>query len=200
MNLRSTPGLSYYLWVGFSLILIFTALKPAGTEGTGILIGLAVWAIQISLLLPLLIGLHMSLQSINIFNESNPWLKLTVSGLAGCRSGHRRRHRRGAAIQPPDHQTLCRKRPAAKGLNRFHCGCSSKSACCLAMDRKARQQCRTVVTFKNTIAYPSLPDCKKRDQSHKTISADCFHFFAKWLKSLDELFCLGRFSAAYRNF
>ena len=83
MNLRSALGYSYYLWVGFALVLIFAALKPAGTEGTGLLKGAVIWAFQIGLLLPLLISLHMLLQRINRFNELNPWIKLILSGLFG---------------------------------------------------------------------------------------------------------------------
>jgi hypothetical protein len=83
MDLRSTPGYSYYLWVGFALVLIFSALEPAGTEGAGLLRGVVIWAIQIGLLLPLLIGLHILLQINNSFNELNPWIKLTLSGLLG---------------------------------------------------------------------------------------------------------------------
>jgi hypothetical protein len=83
MNLRSAPGYSYYLWVGFALVLIFAALEPVGTEGTGLLKGVVIWVIQIGLLLPLLISLHMSLQRINRFNELNRWVKLILSGLFG---------------------------------------------------------------------------------------------------------------------
>ena len=83
MNLLSGPGLKYYFWVGVSLILIFTFLEPAGAQGSGIYKGFTIWAMQIGLLLPMLIGLHITLQKIKVFNELNPWFKLTVSGMLG---------------------------------------------------------------------------------------------------------------------
>lgn len=83
MNLRSAPGFRYYFWVGIALILIFTVLEPVGTEGAGLFKRFIIWTIQIGLLLPLLIGLHISLQAIRVFNNLNPWVKLTLSGLLG---------------------------------------------------------------------------------------------------------------------
>jgi len=83
MVLRSTPVFRYYFWVGLALILIFTFLKPAGTHDSGLVERFLIWMLQIAVLLPLLIGLHMLLQSINVFNHLNPWLKLTLSGILG---------------------------------------------------------------------------------------------------------------------
>jgi hypothetical protein len=84
MNLRSAPGLTYYFWVGIALILIFSILEPVGTEDAGLIKGFIIWTIQIGLLLPILIGLHISLQAISVFNNLNPWIKLTLSGLLGA--------------------------------------------------------------------------------------------------------------------
>jgi hypothetical protein len=84
MNLRSAPGLTYYFWVGIALILIFSILEPVGTQDAGLIKGFIIWTIQISLLLPILIGLHISLQAISVFNNLNPWIKLTLSGLSGA--------------------------------------------------------------------------------------------------------------------
>ncbi len=83
MNLRSTPGFAYYFWIGIALILIFTVLEPVGTEDAGLFKRFIIWTIQIGLLLPLLIGLHILLQAIGVFNNLNPWVKLTLSGLLG---------------------------------------------------------------------------------------------------------------------
>ena len=83
MDLRSTPVFRYYFWVGLLLILIFTFLKPAGTDDSGLVERFLIWTLEIALLLPLLIGLHMLLQSVNVFNHLNPWLKLTLSGILG---------------------------------------------------------------------------------------------------------------------
>jgi hypothetical protein len=84
MDLRSTPAFKYYFWAGLSLILIFTVIKPAGTDDTGLTDRFVIWTIQIALLLPMLIGLHILLQSSNVFNHLNPWLKLTLSGIMGA--------------------------------------------------------------------------------------------------------------------
>lgn len=84
MDLRSTPAFKYYFWAGLTLILIFTAIKPAGTDDTGLTDRLVIWTIQIALLLPMLIGLHISLQSSKVINHLNHWLKLTLSGILGA--------------------------------------------------------------------------------------------------------------------
>ena len=84
MNVRSAPGLTYYFWVGIALILIFSILEPVGTEDAGLIQGFIIWTIQIGLLLPILIVIHISLQAISLFNNYNPWIKLTVSGFLGA--------------------------------------------------------------------------------------------------------------------
>ena len=84
MNLRSAPGLRYYFWVGIALVLIFSILEPAATQEAGLIKGLIIWTIQIGLLLPILIAVHISLQAISVFNHLNPWLKLTISGFLGA--------------------------------------------------------------------------------------------------------------------
>jgi hypothetical protein len=70
--------------VGITLILIFSILEPVGTEEAGLIKGFIIWTIQIGLLLPILIGLHISLQAISVFNNLNPWIKLTFSGFLGA--------------------------------------------------------------------------------------------------------------------
>jgi hypothetical protein len=84
MDLRPTPVLKYYVWVGLALILIFTFLKPAGTDDSRLVERFLIWTLQIALLLPLLIGLHVLLQSVNVFNHLNRWLKLALSGILGA--------------------------------------------------------------------------------------------------------------------
>ncbi|MGB5984571.1 MAG: hypothetical protein WBG37_04635, partial [Desulfobacterales bacterium] len=65
------------------MILIFTALKPEGTQGADLFSRLIVWSLQVGTLLPMLIGLHIWLQSASSFNRLNPWLKLLFSGILG---------------------------------------------------------------------------------------------------------------------
>ena len=84
MDLRSVPVLKYYVWVGLALILIFTFLKPAGTDDSRLVERFLIWTLQIALLLPLLIGLHVLLQSVKVFNHLNRWLKLALSGILGA--------------------------------------------------------------------------------------------------------------------
>ena len=83
MDLRSSSVFRYYFWVGLVLILMLTFLKPAGTDETGLVDRFLIWTLQIALLLPMLIWLHVLLQSINVFNNLNPWLKLMLSGILG---------------------------------------------------------------------------------------------------------------------
>jgi hypothetical protein len=83
MNFPLVSSGKYYLWVGLSLILIFTMLEPAATQDSRLLGRFFIWSLQIGLLLPMLIGLLILLQSINPFNHLNPWLKLILSGLIG---------------------------------------------------------------------------------------------------------------------
>ena len=84
MDLRSTPAFKYYFWAGLALILLFTVIKPAGTDDTGLADRFVIWTIQIALLLPMLIGLHILIQSSNIINQLNPWFKLSLSGIMGA--------------------------------------------------------------------------------------------------------------------
>jgi hypothetical protein len=83
MNVKSLSARKYYFWVGATLILLFTFLEPAGTEDKLGIERFLIWTIQIALLLPLLIGIHIGLQSIHFFDRLNPWLKLAFSGLLG---------------------------------------------------------------------------------------------------------------------
>ena len=83
MKLQSTSARKYYFWVGLSLILIFTALDPAGTWGTGFFVRFLIWSVHISVLLLLLIELHVLLQTLIVFNSLNLWLKLIFSGVLG---------------------------------------------------------------------------------------------------------------------
>jgi hypothetical protein len=83
MNLRSSPGLRYYFWAGLVLILLFTVLKPAGTDDIRFPVRLLIWTFQVGLLLSMLIGLHRLLQANHRFDRLNPWLKLAFSGIFG---------------------------------------------------------------------------------------------------------------------
>jgi hypothetical protein len=84
MNFGTVSAKKYYFWAGVALVIIFTMLKPAGSEDTGFFSRFLFWTIQIGVLLPILIGVQMSLQTIIIFNQMNPWIKLIFSGVLGA--------------------------------------------------------------------------------------------------------------------
>ncbi len=83
MYSKTTPGYRYYFWVGLLLVLVFTALEPAGTQAASLTTRVLIWALQIGMLLPLLIWVSITLQAISLFNTLKPWLKLAISGLIG---------------------------------------------------------------------------------------------------------------------
>jgi general stress protein CsbA len=83
MNENERTTINYYLGTGLFLILIFTALKPEGTEDANVLIRIAVWSLNIGLLLPLLIALQILLQMARSFNQLNTWIKLVLTGVLG---------------------------------------------------------------------------------------------------------------------
>ncbi len=82
INNRSTQ--KYFFWVSVFLILLFTFLNPAGTLGVEFGLRLLIWTVQISILVPTFIIIHIKLQKIQIFDHLNDWYKILLSGLIGC--------------------------------------------------------------------------------------------------------------------
>ena len=82
INNRSTQ--KYFFWVSVFLILLFTLLNPAGTLGVDFGLRLLIWTVQIGILVPTFIIIHIKLQKIKIFDHLNDWYKILLSGLIGC--------------------------------------------------------------------------------------------------------------------
>lgn len=82
INNRSTQ--KYFFWVSIFLILLFTLLNPAGTLGVDFGLRLLIWTVQIGILVPTFIIIHIKLQKIQIFDHLNDWYKILLSGLIGC--------------------------------------------------------------------------------------------------------------------
>lgn len=82
INNRSTQ--KYFFWVSVFLILLFTLLNPAGTLGVDFGLRLLIWTVQIGILVPTFIIIHIKLQKIQIFDHLNDWYKILLSGLIGC--------------------------------------------------------------------------------------------------------------------
>ena len=82
INNRSTQ--KYFFWVSVFLIVLFTFLNPAGTLGAGFGLRLLIWTIQIGILVPALIIIHIQLQKIDAFDHFNDWYKILISGIIGC--------------------------------------------------------------------------------------------------------------------
>ena len=82
INNRSTQ--KYFFWVSVFLILLFTLLNPAGTLGVDFGLRLLIWTVQIGILVPTFIIIHIKLQKVQIFDHLNDWYKILLSGLIGC--------------------------------------------------------------------------------------------------------------------
>jgi len=82
INNRSTQ--KYFFWVSVFLILLFTFLNPAGTLGVEFGLRLLIWTVQIGILVPAFIIIHIKLQKIKILDHLNDWCKILLSGLIGC--------------------------------------------------------------------------------------------------------------------
>jgi len=80
INNRSTQ--KYFFWVSVFLILIFTFLNQAGTLGVDFGLRLLIWTVQIGILVPTFIIIHIKLQKIQIFDHLNDWCKILLSGLS----------------------------------------------------------------------------------------------------------------------
>jgi len=82
INNKSTQ--KYFFWVSVFLILLFTFLNPAGTLGVEFGLRLLIWTVQIGILVPAFIIIHIKLQKIKILDHLNDWYKILLSGLIGC--------------------------------------------------------------------------------------------------------------------
>jgi hypothetical protein len=80
MNFGSVPSLRYFFWISVFLILLFTMLEPESLAGESIFTSLLFWAVQISILIPLLIVTHSFLQNMRLFDHLNPWIKTGMAG------------------------------------------------------------------------------------------------------------------------
>jgi hypothetical protein len=80
MNFGYVSSQRYFFWVSVFLILLFTMLEPESLAGESIFTSLLFWAVQISILIPLLIITHNFLQNIRIFDHLNPWFKTGMAG------------------------------------------------------------------------------------------------------------------------
>jgi hypothetical protein len=80
MNFGYVSSQRYFFWVSVFLILLFTMLEPESLAGQSIFTSLLFWAVQISILIPLLIITHRFLQNIRLFDHLNPWFKTGMAG------------------------------------------------------------------------------------------------------------------------
>jgi hypothetical protein len=68
-----------------ALIVIFAWIEPSGASGIGFWKGLLFWAVQISILIPLLIAVqHLASHYVNLQTPQNAWVQTTLSGLVGA--------------------------------------------------------------------------------------------------------------------
>ena len=84
MLINNNSTQKYFFWVSVFLIVLFTFLEPAATLGAGFALRLPIWTIQIGILVPSLIFIHIQLQRIQAFDNLNDWHKILLSGLIGC--------------------------------------------------------------------------------------------------------------------
>ncbi|MFN5174746.1 MAG: LytTR family DNA-binding domain-containing protein [Holosporaceae bacterium] len=80
MSFGSVSSQRYFFWISVFLILLFTMLEPEALAGESIFTSLLFWAVQISILIPLLIITHSFLQNIRLFDHLNPWFKTGMAG------------------------------------------------------------------------------------------------------------------------
>lgn len=84
MLINNSETQKYFFWISIFLILLFTFLQPAATSGAGFWVRLLIWTIQIGILVPSLIFIHIQLQRNHFFDQLNDWNKLLLSGFMGC--------------------------------------------------------------------------------------------------------------------
>ena len=75
----------YFLFSSLALVVIFAWMEPAGAAGIGFWKGLLFWAIQISILIPLLITIqHLASHYINLRTAQVAWIQTALSGIIGA--------------------------------------------------------------------------------------------------------------------
>jgi hypothetical protein len=75
----------YFLFSSLALVVIFAWMEPAGAAGIGFGKGLIFWAVQISILIPLLIAVqHLSSHYVNLKTAQNPWVQTALSGVVAA--------------------------------------------------------------------------------------------------------------------
>lgn len=72
----------YFLFSSLALVFLFAWMEPAGAAGIGFWKGLLFWAVQISILIPLLIATqHFTSHYVNIRTTKAPWIQTTFAGV-----------------------------------------------------------------------------------------------------------------------
>lgn len=72
----------YFLFSSVALICIFAWMEPAETSGIGLWKGLLFWAVQISILIPLLISVqHLASHHVTPKSPLAPWIQTALSGV-----------------------------------------------------------------------------------------------------------------------
>jgi hypothetical protein len=75
----------YFLFSSLALVVIFAWMEPAGAAGIGFWRGLLFWAIQISILIPLLITIqHLASHYIDLRTPQVAWIQTALSGIIGA--------------------------------------------------------------------------------------------------------------------
>jgi|688.fasta_scaffold182186_2 hypothetical protein len=75
----------YFFFSSLALVVIFAWMEPAGSAGIGFGKGLIFWAIQISILIPLLITIqHLASHYVALNTPQTPWIQTTVSGVVAA--------------------------------------------------------------------------------------------------------------------
>ena len=75
----------YFFFSSLALVVIFAWMEPAGAAGIGFGKGLVFWAIQISILIPLLIAIQHSVSHyITPKTSQTPWIQTAISGVVAA--------------------------------------------------------------------------------------------------------------------
>lgn len=74
----------YFSFISVTLGLLFAFIGESDAESVGMLLNLARWQLQVAVPMALLIGSHLVLQKVGIFERLGPWMRLSLSGLVGA--------------------------------------------------------------------------------------------------------------------
>ena len=84
LSSSAVPVEKYFLTSSLTLILLFAWMEPAGAAGIGFWKGIIFWTVQISILIPLLIGVQHSVSHYLILpTPHSTWIQTVVSGIIG---------------------------------------------------------------------------------------------------------------------